>query len=110
MKYSVKKVIVGCISNVNKKQMGEYNNRVGIIIPENKEEHICVIDKKKKQAIDIFEPTNTYPLFGTQDGNYVVSNTEVEENKQYVLKMEKLPFSYRDQRNIIKQVRSQIEM
>ena len=104
IRYSIKEVIIGHLPNIDRKQMGKFNNKIAIVIPKQQNSAICVIDKENKKAIDIFEPENHYSILEEKDG-FIVPEELVDENKVYVLKTKKSPYSYFDRVRIIKQLK-----
>jgi len=104
IRYSLRNVIVGRIGNIDIDKMNKYKDRIAVIIPEQERSLTCVIDLIKREAIDIFEPENRYPFFGKEEDDFIVRQEPIEENKQYVLKVEKPFISYRDERKMLKQL------
>lgn len=105
-RYSVKMVTTGFIPKIDREEMKKFDNRVAVIIPKQEKMRLCVIDKKSKEAIDIFASENHYPILGEEEMGCIVTGDSIDENKEYVLKMKNTPYSYRDRKRIIKQLKN----
>jgi len=105
LRYSIREVVVGSVPNIPVELENKISDSVFVVMLENEQSHICAIDWEKREAIDIFEPEKRYPLIGKQEYDYVVVDGPVDENKEYALKIEDSPYSYLDQKRMLKQLR-----
>lgn len=104
IRYSIKQVIIGRIPNIDKEQMGKFNDKVAIVIPKQENSAICVMDRENKEAIDIFEPENHYPILVEKD-DLAMTKEPIDKNKSYVLKIEKSPYTGLDRMRIMRQLK-----
>lgn len=99
MRYSVRKVVVGFVPNVD-----ILDDEIALILPERQETIIGVVDWEKREVIDIFEPENHYPILGRKKKDFVEAY-DIDENMEYALKIDASPYPFFDNIRIIRNLK-----
>ncbi|MBP3461231.1 MAG: hypothetical protein J6K21_02325 [Bacilli bacterium] len=90
MNYEIKKVEIGKFKGINvtgKVQLGNTIYNAEKIITK---ELLCIIDNEKNVAVDITNLNNTYVIIKRNKYNQILPQQNIEENKEYALKLKEL--------------------
>ena len=90
MNYEIKKVEIGKFKKINATGTVQEGSTVYNAEKEITKEILCIIDRETNLAVDITDLSKRYEIIKRNKYNQILPNQNIEESKEYALKLNEL--------------------